>query len=73
MYELSFFVCFIGVIIYDLSFHVYFLNLVGPLWLNVCFEYMSSVLTFHSGELLNSFLYKRTGKKRGGEAGRGDC
>lgn len=73
MYELSFFVCFIGVIIYDLSLHVYFLDLVGPLWLNVCFEYVSSVLTFHSGKLLNSFLYKG-GKKRGrGEGKKGDC
>lgn len=63
MYESSCFVWFIGVIIYELSLHLYFLDLAGPLWLNVCFEYMSSVLTFHSGKLLNSFLYKRREKK----------
>lgn len=72
MYESSFFVCFIGVIIYDLSLHVYFLDLAGPLWLNVCFEYVSSVLTFHSGKLLNSFLYKRGEKKIKGKK-KGDC
>lgn len=64
MYESAFFVCFIGAIIYDLSLHVYFLDLVGPPWLNVCFEYVSSVLTFHSRKLLNAFLYKGGSKKK---------
>lgn len=64
MYESAFFVCFIGVIIYGLSLRVYVLELVGPPWLNVCFEYVSGVLTSHSRKLLNAFLYEGGKKKK---------